>query len=455
MPELSCEACGRRFVFKPEYAGKTLKCKCGQPIKAPAQVPAAAAAAAAPAPAARAAAGAPDRPARQSAAASTAPAKAATAAVDGGDDFSKLFAEAEAEYEMAPEPTPAPTKKPPIARPAAAAAAGNAAAAGPTSPMLGYARAAVKAPVDDATKASIVTDLYVPIAMIITGLVLYLYYASLHPGTGAAQAAAFVLVSVGLNIALVFVALLIGVKVINLGLGPLHTALLKIAAVAILPVAVTNLIQWYTGLGFFGYGITLILYYILLFYLFDMDGGEINIVTGIMWAIQFVLGFFIMGALMTGVGMSSGKRPGPSVASSLLSGPSDADMIPDDATMSGTEIDKASQDAIDSKKAFEAHEWLSVNSPNHNGLGVPQSRLRKLADDFVIDGCKSVYCSAIDHEGSDQLCTRLIVEMPTDPAKRSAILWTRDQFEGREERSKDTGGKYITVLINETKVRKK
>jgi len=44
MPEtlakLSCGACGKSYAWKPQYAGKTLKCSCGSAIKAPAAAPA-------------------------------------------------------------------------------------------------------------------------------------------------------------------------------------------------------------------------------------------------------------------------------------------------------------------------------------------------------------------------------------------------------------------------------
>ncbi len=45
--------------------------------------------------------------------------------------------------------------------------------------------------------------------------------------------------------------------------------------------------------------------------------------------------------------------------------------------------------------------------------------------------------------------------MPDDPGKRAAILHTRDRFESREDPTKDPGSKYITVLINETKMKKR
>jgi hypothetical protein len=132
---LTCGACGRRFAWRPEYAGKTLRCKCGQPIKVPAAVPAATSGAAkqsAPAPAKKAA------PAKQPAAAAAAAAPAA--ASSGGADFADLFGSAQADYEMAPPLTP------PSQRPATVAA--PAAIPRPNSSPLGYAGMLRKQPVD-------------------------------------------------------------------------------------------------------------------------------------------------------------------------------------------------------------------------------------------------------------------------------------------------------------------
>ncbi len=436
MAELKCDACGRRFVFKPEYAGKTLKCKCGQSIKAPATAASLA-------------------PIRQTAMA-TAPAPNAPAAAavssGGGDDFSQLFGEAESEYAMAPEPPPSAKQKPPIARMAVATATGG---AGPTSPLLGYARAVSKPPADDATKAAVITDLYVPIAMIIVGLVAYLFDARLRGAHSPLEASLFVFVSCALNLALVFGTLMVGVKVIGLGLGAVGPALLKIAAVGILPAAVGDLILWYTGISLPAWGVTLIMYYLLLYYLFDMDGGEIRLVTGIMWAVQFLLGMFVLGALMSGIGFSvAGKTMGPGGAHSLLSGPSEAGFVPDDEKMSPAEIDKFCDDAIADKSATEAHEWLHPNTPSHVGLGWSQSKMRELADRFVIRGAKKVWTSGVEKDNGDERCTRLIVELPQDPNKRNGCLSVRDNWEDRETGSTDSGQKYITVMIHENKPRR-
>src|SRR4051794_30710918 len=38
----SCDQCGKRYPWKPEYAGRKVKCKCGAVLTAPSHPPAAA-----------------------------------------------------------------------------------------------------------------------------------------------------------------------------------------------------------------------------------------------------------------------------------------------------------------------------------------------------------------------------------------------------------------------------
>src|SRR5205807_1947255 len=112
----------------------------------------------------------------------------------------------------------------------------------------------------------------------------------------------FVFIICLINVFLVFAALMVGVKLIGLGLGPIGPALIKIAAVAVLPGALGDLIHYYTNVGLLASGMTLVMYYGLLHWLFDLDGSEIYIVAGIMWFIRFLLSMFILGMIVSGMG---------------------------------------------------------------------------------------------------------------------------------------------------------
>jgi hypothetical protein len=390
-------------------------------------------------------------------AAASAPAAPPPPDASGGEDFEDLFGSAQAAYEMAPPLTPPSQSKPPVARTAPASSGGG---GGPTSPLLGYAGAAPRsAQKQQDAKAAAVSELYIPIAMIIVGLVAYLFDAHQRGAKDAVTASVYVFISCGLNLVLVLAAVMIGVKTIGLGLGAMGPALLKIAAVAILPGALGDIIYWYVGLRIVSALITLFMYYGLLMWLFDMDAGEVRIVTGMMFAVRWVLSIFVVGAILAGVGFNGttiGGRPIGGASKSMYSGDESADDVPDDVNMSASELDKFCEDAIaKTTETFEAHEWLVPKYPDHEGLGYSQSQLRKVVDDLQVAGAKKVWVASIEKgERGAELCTRLIVEMPADPGKRGDCLYVRDRFESREEPSKDTGGKYITVMVHVVKHRR-
>ena len=129
-------------------------------------------------------------------------------------------------------------------------------------------------------------DLYAPIALIIAGFVLAFVDASMHEIHNPVMMSVYVAVTTVVNVAMVFAALLAAVQIMGLGLGPLWTALLKIAAVAILPGAVAGIIAHF---GMLTWALSAILYYALLSYFFDMEGTEIYLSTAIIWVVRFIL----------------------------------------------------------------------------------------------------------------------------------------------------------------------
>ena len=123
----------------------------------------------------------------------------------------------------------------------------------------------------------------------------------------------FVAITCTINLVLIFTALLFAVKLLDLGLGNIGPAMLKIAAVALLPAAIGDMIRYYT-FAFVAWPMTLLMYYALLYYLFQMDGGEVRIVVAIIWLIQTWLGFLILGLLFGSMGLGlRGSAHGGSV----------------------------------------------------------------------------------------------------------------------------------------------
>src|SRR5206468_554224 len=98
-----------------------------------------------------------------------------------------------------------------------------------------------------------VKDIAIPSALFLLGVVMTFIEARYGRGMiNIAEAMAFTGFMVLFNLVLVFAGIMIAVKVIDLGLGPVGPALLKIAAISVLPGAVAAMLQHMLGLnGFF------------------------------------------------------------------------------------------------------------------------------------------------------------------------------------------------------------
>ena len=118
--------------------------------------------------------------------------------------------------------------------------------------------------------------------LIVVGAILSFVDAWLQGFRSPLAIGGYVVILTGLNLVLIFGALMIAVRLLDLGLGSLGTASLKIVAVAILPAAVSGIIGHWT-FGLMTWSIAAVCYYFLLYYLFEMDGQEMMIVTSIIF----------------------------------------------------------------------------------------------------------------------------------------------------------------------------
>jgi hypothetical protein len=436
MPEavkkLVCTQCAKSYVWKPEYAGRTLKCKCGASIKAPAVASSVAA------PAAKAGAAPPARP----------PAAVASAPPPD-DDIEKMLGEA-TEYDVKDEPL---TATRPVSRVAAVTmmpAGGAAAVAAPASPLLGYA-SSIRKPVDEATEASKITDIYIPVALIAVGLLAYIWDAHLWGISNPVSIALFIAIKSVINLVLVFTALLIAVKLIDLGLGPMGPALLKIAAVAVLPGAAGDIITIYT-LGLVAWGITILMYWGLLYYLFDMEASEFMITTGILWVVQTWVSTLLIILILSGLGISraSLSTNPPSAARGSLFGPPSTPTNPAeqfDDTPEGQ--DKYAEYMIQNSDAVEAREWLKPEHTNHAAIKFSIDTQREWTDKFYAAGAKKVWTADFYKLGVQEAAHRLLVEMPDDKKSRGAIMQLVAEMERHpKDPDPDPGSKYLHIYLS-------
>jgi hypothetical protein len=303
---ITCGVCGRRFALKPEYLGRKLKCKCGHVLSASPSASPSVSTPTTP----RAPAPAPP-PLAAIAKHSTAPAKPPPppAAEDDGT------------YDIVPDPAPARPAQVtahPAPFPAPVASEGGIgltpAAAAAVLPYRGMVR---RRPEETAELAKHqVREFILPSGLIAVGLLLTFVEARLFLGNWNPIAlVAYVGITTVINLAMIFAALLLTARLLDLGLGEIGPALLKIAAVAILPSAVGGIIR--EGLspfgGYLAFGVTIVAYWFLLWLHFEMDFQEMTICTAIIWVIRTWLGMLVFMAvfhlMFSGAGAMNGGGP--------------------------------------------------------------------------------------------------------------------------------------------------
>src|SRR5688572_8139616 len=292
--QFSCDACGKTYAWKAQLAGKKVKCKCGSPISVPAEDPALAEA---PPPEFEdlyALAQGEDVP--------VAPPPIARAV------GAPVLATAGAAPDLAPAPK-APRKG--GVRPAGGGGGGGAPAAGGRPKMLGYAQmgGGRRRLADDDKDGSgdvffnPVKDVYVTAGLILLGTVLAFYVmmsdCGLDAGTG--------IVAVGIlsvvNLLLIVPAILLTVRLFDLGIGPIGPGVLKLAACALAPAAIGEEIKtMFSGsLGsYIGGCISLAITFTIFMKLLDMDFMETLTCACIIWVIRTWLIYLLLGALFAG-----------------------------------------------------------------------------------------------------------------------------------------------------------
>lgn len=265
----ACDGCGKTYPWKPELTNKKAKCKCGAVITVPDLSP--------PPPSDD------DPPALPD---------------EGIFDF----------IDNAPEVATARA----VAVPVAAVAKPQAAKKAP--PVLGYKSGpSQRGRTRQAERAgsihSITRDLYVPLALIIGSFVAY--FAFLYFNGSVTNGAS--LLGYGAMMALLFVvktACMIGgafivASLASVSFGPFSTAILKLAAVAIVPDIVGEMIDA-TGIPMVGWGVSLVLYWTLVAQLFGMGADEawmVVVLFGVLrWVMNLVIAMFIVSMLFGGGG---------------------------------------------------------------------------------------------------------------------------------------------------------
>ncbi|HET6250461.1 MAG TPA: hypothetical protein VFE47_22425 [Tepidisphaeraceae bacterium] len=315
-----------------------------------------------------------------------------------------------------------------------------------------------------------IKDLYVPVALIIAGVILMFVDAGMDGVRNPIIACLYVVGLSLINILLITVAMLAAVKLVDVGLGTLGPAALKLLAVAIFPGAITGIVG-HSSAGILYWGVALVLYFCMMSYLFEMDSGEIRVAVLIIWGLRFVCQLIIMVA----ISKLGSHQPAPSSGGQSYTPPSTYAIPPAGKStgkprlsqrQSGTkddtftyvppppvpatpppETEKQAAQTIADGNVVEAMEWCQDGPVEHTGLTLSRDDMYHLAEKFYAGGAKKVWAANVKKVGKKEVCAEFIIEMPTEPVHRKLIMKVMNSLEPKATPVKDTGMKLLDVGI--------
>jgi hypothetical protein len=134
----------------------------------------------------------------------------------------------------------------------------------------------------------------VPFSLLVVGIVL-LFIASIRSGGWAGFGAILIgmIIETVIRVFLLVIAAFVTAKLISAGFGNLSSAILKFAAM----VVFTSGLSLAINVTFVGWAIAVICWFCLLIYLFALDGKEALIFMGVMFVVNILITFFIVGLI--------------------------------------------------------------------------------------------------------------------------------------------------------------
>jgi hypothetical protein len=153
-------------------------------------------------------------------------------------------------------------------------------------------------------------DVHVPVALLVIGFVLTVINLawSIDAGHGAAVAGGVIGAVVKLVVGLVLMLLgaLAAAKFAGINFGPIGPAVLKLAGLCLAPSATGDLVTTMLGgdpaVAQIGWAVMAVIYYILISYLFRLDGGQTVVVVFAITIVKVVMFFVLGAALLVGMG---------------------------------------------------------------------------------------------------------------------------------------------------------
>lgn len=413
--KFKCDACGRQYPWKPDYAGRKVKCKCGAVMTAPTEPPQ------------------PEPPPQDDdllgglyelAAEEKAAAKAGATIPATGLRCPSCQAD------MNVGDTVCPACGFNLKTGLKARAEKATAATGASAAMLAYASASRHAPADakvalaNSVGGAPLKELYIPAALVVAGLIAqgYIYYWDL-PSIGVALVA---------NLVLSFVGVAIVARLLELGFGAPGPAVLKMAAICLLPAAIAHYIGTLVGAespfvrAMVGAMLIMPLTEAGFMLLFDLAYDEALYCTVVIWLVNQWAVMFLVGAIITGAGVGFGGGGTPSASKQIA------------------KADEAAAMALSMGNAQEAEGWLK-ESNNRIFSGETNESSLKVVQDAYAAGANKV--TAITSSGESD---ELILTVPSKSADRKKFFEWLNKYEAAsgtpaEDRTKDEGQKYHVI----------
>jgi len=378
-PKFSCDGCQRNYTWKPELAGKRVKCKCGKVISVPQSID--------PPPAAE------------------------------EDD---LYALAEDAERAATQPSRLVAAAPPLPK---------AASASPTHSRSGIPLAYKSGPTPRDIERAVAAgldmqrDIYAPLIFLAVGFLLSIGYYVIHYNLGP-NGIMFITTGLAFMTA-IEAAFLVGFALVianplGVGFGNFRTAILKLAAIAVfndgvitwVDAAVTKF-AGFGGGGLFGFGIFGLpiaagIYWALLIYLFSMDPGDSWLVVVILAVVynifRIALTMLLLETVLSWGGVRSAAIPSfgggghHAVASPMIN-----------------EVEDAKARGLLS----EARQYIADGH---------QLVLKNVVDEWYADGSPNVWFEQDRDINGRGKAFQLIVQLPDDKDKRAKCYQTLKSF---------------------------
>jgi hypothetical protein len=446
-----CGGCARKFAWKPELAGRRVKCKCGEKISVAAE------------PAATRE-GKPQKSASGKPSA-VVPKKSKAEVPSDPADLDGLMALADdADRAAAAMPIEVMDIAPVAHIPIAATNAKSARQTTGRPIPLGYHRGATAADRQRAQQLASalidpVRDLYAPIGFLVVGLLLYFSYFIVRfhlPGAAIVPVGFGVLIVVALKTALLVGFALVVSGPLGVGFGSLWTAILKLAAIAVFTDGVIGWVDigvgrlsggvgsgGLIGWGMIGWPLAIGLYWGLLIYLFGMDPGDSRMVVALLAIVDRVVRLLVTILLLETI-LNWGGVSVPSMAGIAGSGTTTASrshaLHASHASALATRVDELKE----SGSLMEAKKYIADGH---------QAVLSTPVNDWYANGCPNVWfemrtTDMLNHKRS---ASCVIVELPATKARRAKCFeilkdyYKSAQIEVDPSEFTDNGDDYLQV----------